>query len=71
MTSFATLLGNIPLLIATGAGSSSRQSLGTAVFGGMLVATFLSLFVVPVLYIVVKSLTAKYLSKSSAIIDDV
>jgi len=71
MTSFATLLGNIPLLIATGAGSSSRQSLGTAVFGGMLVATFLSLFVVPVLYIVVKSLTAKYLSKSSAIIDDI
>jgi HAE1 family hydrophobic/amphiphilic exporter-1 len=71
MTSFATLLGNIPLLIATGAGSSSRQSLGTAVFGGMLVATFLSLFVVPVLYIVVKSLTAKYLPKGSAIIDDV
>ena len=71
MTSFATLLGNIPLLIATGAGSSSRQSLGTAVFGGMLVATFLSLFVVPVLYIVVKSLTAKYLPKGSGMIDDV
>jgi HAE1 family hydrophobic/amphiphilic exporter-1 len=54
MTSFATLLGFIPLMLATGAGAGSRQSLGTAVFGGMLIATFLSLFVVPILYIAVK-----------------
>jgi HAE1 family hydrophobic/amphiphilic exporter-1 len=53
MTAFSTLLGIFPLTIATGAGAASRQSLGTTVFGGMLVATFLSLFVVPVLYIVV------------------
>jgi HAE1 family hydrophobic/amphiphilic exporter-1 len=53
MTAISTLLGIWPLAFATGAGSASRQSLGTAVFGGMFVATFLSLFVVPILYIVI------------------
>ncbi len=56
MTAISTLVGIFPLMIATGAGAGSRQSLGTAVFGGMFFATFLSLFIVPVLYIVVKSL---------------
>jgi len=56
MTGFSSLIGFFPLLIATGAGSASRRSIGTAVFGGYLVATFLSLFLVPVLYIVIKSL---------------
>ena len=56
MTAFSTLLGIFPLMIATGAGAPSRQSLGTAVFGGMFIATFLSLFVVPVLYIIIVSL---------------
>ncbi|MEQ9670927.1 efflux RND transporter permease subunit [Coleofasciculus sp. G2-EDA-02] len=55
MTAISTLVGIFPLVIATGAGSGSRRSLGTAVFGGMFVATFLSLFVVPILYIVIKS----------------
>ncbi|MGG6264357.1 efflux RND transporter permease subunit [Leptolyngbya sp. AN03gr2] len=59
MTAISTLLGSYPLLVATGAGAASRQSLGTAVFGGMFVATFLSLFVVPILYIVVKSIQFK------------
>jgi HAE1 family hydrophobic/amphiphilic exporter-1 len=59
MTALSTLIGTIPLVIATGAGAGSRQSLGTAVFGGMLVATFLSLFVVPILYIVIKTLTER------------
>lgn len=62
MTTFAGLMGNYPLLVATGAGSLSRLSLGTTIFGGMLVSTFLSLFVVPVLYIVVTSIRV-YLSK--------
>jgi len=56
MTAISTLLGIYPLVVATGAGSASRQSLGTAVFGGMFIATFLSLFVVPVLYIVIGTL---------------
>ncbi|MDJ0737156.1 MAG: efflux RND transporter permease subunit [Nostocaceae cyanobacterium] len=61
MTAFSTLLGIFPLVIATGAGSASRQSLGTAVFGGMFVATFLSLFIVPVLYIVIASIRERLL----------
>lgn len=61
MTAFSTLLGIFPLTIATGAGAGSRQSLGTTVFGGMLIATFLSLFVVPVLYIVIKMTTERFL----------
>jgi len=57
MTSFASLLGFFPLVIATGPGAAARQTLGTAVFGGLLVSTFLSLFVVPVLYIVITALS--------------
>ena len=57
MTAISTLSSIFPLVIASGAGAGSRQSLGTAVFGGMLVATFLSLFVVPILYIVIKQLS--------------
>ncbi|WP_299411189.1 efflux RND transporter permease subunit [Acaryochloris sp. IP29b_bin.148] len=57
MTAISTLSSIFPLVVASGAGAASRQSLGTAVFGGMFVATFLSLFVVPILYIVIKSLS--------------
>ncbi|MGY6529966.1 MAG: efflux RND transporter permease subunit [Cyanobacterium sp.] len=63
MTAISTLTGIFPLVIATGAGAGSRQSLGTAVFGGMLVATFLSLFVVPILYIVIKMAVEKVLPR--------
>ncbi|MFP4253899.1 MAG: efflux RND transporter permease subunit [Halothece sp.] len=56
MTAISTLSSIFPLVIATGAGAASRQSLGTAVFGGMFVATFLSLFIVPILYIIIKTL---------------
>lgn len=56
----STLLGIFGLAIATGAGAASRQSLGTAVFGAMLVATFLSLFVVPVLYIVIGNVRDRF-----------
>lgn len=53
MTAISTLVGIFPLVVATGAGAGSRRSLGTAVFGGMLVATGLTLFMVPILYIVI------------------
>ncbi len=56
MTSFAALLGFLPLVISEGAGASSRWSLGTALFGGLMLSTFLSLFLVPILYILVKTL---------------
>jgi hydrophobic/amphiphilic exporter-1 (mainly G- bacteria), HAE1 family len=58
MTSFAALLGFLPLVLSEGAGASSRWSLGTALFGGLFLATFLSLFLVPILYILVKSTAA-------------
>jgi len=53
MTSFAFLLGVAPLLFSTGAGASSRRSLGTAVFSGMVAATILAVFIVPVLFSVI------------------
>jgi len=56
MTSLAFIFGIMPLVWATGAGSASRNSLGTAVFGGMLVSTVLNLIFVPVLYVAVDTL---------------
>ena len=56
MTSFAFLLGVAPLLFATGAGAGARASLGTAVFGGMLLSTALRLSFTPLLFVVVESL---------------
>jgi hydrophobic/amphiphilic exporter-1 (mainly G- bacteria), HAE1 family len=52
MTSFAFILGVVPLLTATGAGSASQQSLGTVVFGGMLASTLIAIPFVPVFYII-------------------
>jgi HAE1 family hydrophobic/amphiphilic exporter-1 len=54
MTSFAFILGVVPLVWATGAGAASRRSLGTAVFGGMIASTALAVFVVPVFYVAVE-----------------
>ena len=54
MTAFSFILGVIPLLIAVGAGAESRKVMGTTVFGGMLVATVISLLAVPMLYMVVQ-----------------
>ena len=53
MTSFAFILGVVPMYIATGASSASQRAIGTAVFWGMLVGTFLSVFLVPMFYIIV------------------
>jgi multidrug efflux pump len=54
MTSFAFILGVVPLALAIGAGAASRRALGTAVFGGMNAATLLAIFFVPVLYLVIQ-----------------
>jgi len=54
MTSFAFILGVFPLVVATGASSAARRSLGTVVFGGMLTATLLAVFIVPVLYVLIE-----------------
>src|SRR5580765_3865044 len=59
MTSLAFILGVMPLVFASGAGQGARHSVGTAVAGGMLASTFLNLAFIPVLYVVVKSLTER------------
>jgi HAE1 family hydrophobic/amphiphilic exporter-1 len=56
MTAVSSLVGFFPLVVASGAGAASRWSLGTAIFGGLLVATVMNFLVTPALYVVVKSL---------------
>jgi len=56
MTSFAFILGVLPLVYATGAGSAARNSVGTAVAGGMIASTFLSVIFIPVLYVTIRTL---------------
>jgi Cu/Ag efflux pump CusA len=56
MTSLAFVFGILPLVFASGAGAGARHSLGTAVCGGMVVSTVLSVFVVPVIYVTIASL---------------
>jgi HAE1 family hydrophobic/amphiphilic exporter-1 len=58
MTSFAFILGCVPLFIATGAGSVGRQIMGTTVIGGMLAATGLAIFIIPSLYVLVERLSS-------------
>jgi len=62
MTAISGLVGFLPLVIASGAGAMSRWSLGTAILGGYLISTVLSLFLVPVLYVLIKQFEAQFLS---------
>jgi len=63
MTSFAFILGVVPLVVAEGAGAEMRRSLGTAVFGGMLGVTLFGIFLTPVFYYVLKRGEQKPASK--------
>lgn len=62
MTSFSTVLGILPMAMATGAGAESRVAMGIAVVGGMTCATFLSLFVIPAIYSYLSSKTVKQIN---------
>jgi multidrug efflux pump subunit AcrB len=59
MTSFAFILGVLPLMLAQGAGAEMRQAVGTAVFFGMLGVTGFGLVFTPVFYVVIRWLTAR------------
>ena len=59
MTSFAFVLGCVPLWTATGAGSVARQIMGTTVIGGMLAATLIAVFIIPVLFVVIEKLSRR------------
>ncbi len=65
MTALSFLLGVFPLVIASGAGANSRVSLGTAVFGGMFLATVGGVFMIPLLYVVVQTAAEKMSRKKS------
>lgn len=67
MTSFAFILGVVPLVLARGAGRAGRISVGTTVFGGMIAATTLNLLFIPVLYVIVKSIFPGGRSKTVAL----
>jgi hydrophobic/amphiphilic exporter-1 (mainly G- bacteria), HAE1 family len=64
MTSFAFILGCLPLWLASGSGGVSRQTLGTVVIGGMLGATFVDVFIVPVTFSVVEKVAARFSKKT-------
>lgn len=66
MTSLAFIIGCLPLAMAHGAGAAARNSMGTAVVGGMLFATCLGIFLIPVLYVVVVWVAMKLSGKKSA-----
>ncbi len=64
MTSFAFILGVLPLVFATGAGKLGRHSVGTAIVGGMTVSTLLNLFFIPVLYVLFKTVLERFGKKT-------
>jgi multidrug efflux pump len=57
MTSIATVLGAVPLMISTGAGAEARQAIGTVIVGGVSLSTFFTLFIVPALYLLIGGYT--------------
>ena len=60
MTSLAFILGCVPLAIAVGASAASKHSIGTGVIGGMLGATVIAMFFIPMFYYVIESLSEKF-----------
>jgi HAE1 family hydrophobic/amphiphilic exporter-1/multidrug efflux pump len=59
MTSFAFIFGTLPLAIASGAGAGARQSIGTTVVFGMLFATLMGIFVIPVFYVILQRISER------------
>jgi hydrophobic/amphiphilic exporter-1 (mainly G- bacteria), HAE1 family len=66
MTSLAFILGVVPLVVATGAGEKGRHSVGTTVFGGMIMSTILNLFFIPVLYMIIEGWRERGKKKAAA-----
>src|SRR6266853_6180741 len=70
MTSFAFILGCVPLWIASGSGAAGRRILGTVVITGMLAATCIAIFIIPMLFVVVERIAARLRRRPHAIITD-
>jgi len=71
MTSFAFILGVVPLVLAKGAGAEMRKALGTTVFFGMLGVTFFGLILTPVFYVVIRKLTGRPQSVTQGVAEPV
>jgi multidrug efflux pump len=65
MTSMAFVLGVVPLVISTGAGSASQNAIGTGVAGGMISGTVLAIFLVPVFFVVVRQMVGRFTHRKS------
>ena len=65
MTSFAFIMGVVPMALSTGAGANARHAIGTGVIGGMIFATFLGLLLIPVFFIVVRRMLGDKLDEPS------
>jgi HAE1 family hydrophobic/amphiphilic exporter-1 len=68
MTSFAFILGVVPLVTATGAGASARASLGLAVFSGMLASTLLAVLFVPSFFVVMQHIEEWWKTRKQALV---
>jgi len=66
MTSFAFILGVVPLMFARGAGAASQQAIGTVVFGGMLASTLLAIPFVPVFYVITQGFSERRAERSAS-----
>lgn len=60
MTAISFIFGVLPLVVSTGAGAASRHSLGTAMLGGMMLATILGVFLIPVLYVLIERVVIRF-----------
>jgi hydrophobic/amphiphilic exporter-1 (mainly G- bacteria), HAE1 family len=67
MTSFAFILGLLPLVLAVGAGAASRKAVGTPVFGGMIASSVFGVFIIPMLYVVFQWLRERVSSRGGAV----
>jgi multidrug efflux pump len=65
MTSFAFIMGVLPMAISTGAGANARHAIGTSVIGGMVFATFIGLLLIPVFFVIVRRMLGDKLDEPS------
>jgi len=66
MTAISTIFGAVPLMVASGPGAETRNPMGLVIVGGLTISTFLTLFVIPIFYIIMDRLVVRMTGKSSA-----
>ena len=66
MTAISTIFGAVPLMLASGPGAETRNPMGLVIVGGLTISTFLTLFVIPIFYVIMDRLVVRFTGKSSA-----